>query len=90
MGLITSRDGCCPAQHPLAFVWALLASPDVLGSTRLDAKFKASVKDGEGWEGTSPAGRWGLVLFEELLQFRWLRQVPFLLYCKICSNSTVL
>lgn len=33
----------------------------------LDAKFKASVKNGEGQEGTLPAGRWDLALFEELL-----------------------
>ena len=58
---------------------------------RLDAKFKASVKDGEGWEGMSPAGRWGLVFFEELLQLRWLmrQQVSFLLYGEIHSGSAV-
>lgn len=57
--------------------------------TRLDSKFKATVKDGEGQEKTLPAGRWGLALFEELLQFRWLMecQVSVLLYGKICSGS---
>lgn len=59
--------------------------------TRLDAKFKASVKDGEGQERIFPAGMWGLALFEELLQFVWLMacQVPVLLYSKICSGSAV-
>lgn len=56
----------------LEFVWAPSASRDGLtcmgqAYSRLDAKFKASVKDGEGEERTLPAGRWGLSLFEELL-----------------------
>lgn len=78
------------------FVWAPAASPDGLtctgqARTRLDAKFKASEKDGVGQEGTFPAGGWGLALFEELLQFRWLMecQLPVLLCGKVCSGSAV-
>lgn len=92
----SSRGECCLARYPLEFVWAPSASPDTLGCVgqacpRLDAKFKAGAKDGEGREGMSPAGTRGLVLFEELLQFRWLmgQQVPFLLGSEICSGSAV-
>lgn len=92
----SSWGGCCWAQNLFVFVWAPAASPDGLtctgqARTRLDAKFKASEKDGVGQEGTFPAGGWGLALFEELLQFRWLMecQLPVLLCGKVCSGSAV-
>lgn len=59
--------------------------------TRLGAKFKASVKDGEGREGTLPAGRWGWFYLKNCSSFRWLTecQVSVLLYGKICGGSAV-
>lgn len=78
MGLShSSRDGGCLAQHLLELIWAPPASPDMLNCigqacTRLDAKFKAIVKNKNRWEETSPANSWRLILFEEPLQFRWL------------------
>lgn len=60
-----------------------------VAQARLAAKFKASVKDGEGQEGMSPPGRWGPVLFEELLEFRCLtgQQVPFLLTARFAAAA---
>lgn len=46
--------------------------------TRLGAKFKASVKDGEGREGTLPAGRWGWFYLKNCSSLDGSRSVRFL------------
>lgn len=49
-----SLSGHCQLLQMGSLAWAY---------TGPGAKFKASVKNGEGQEGTLPAGRWGLTLF---------------------------